>query len=183
MIPKASFFDDQIVIRPFERVDALALYGAVSESSSALMPYMSWCHENYLLSDASDWVESRDYAWATGEEYSFAILQRQSGTLAGSVGLNQINRVHRFCNLGFWVRSTLIKQGMATAATRLAARFALLHLGLKRVEILAMIPNIASRRVAEKAGARPEGILRKRLFVHERAHDAALYSLVSEDLK
>jgi ribosomal-protein-serine acetyltransferase len=181
MIPKTSFFDDSILVRPFERVDALALYGAVRESMNELKPWMSWCHDNYVLSDASDWVESRDYAWATGEEYTFAIVQRQSGTFAGTVGLNQINRVHSFGNLGFWIRSSLAKQGMATAATQMAARFALHQLGLERVEILAMIPNVASRRVAEKSGARPEGILRKRLIVHEKAHDAAMYSLVAED--
>jgi ribosomal-protein-serine acetyltransferase len=182
MIPKTSFFDERILVRPFDRTDALALYGAVRESMSELKPWMSWCHDNYLLSDASDWVESRDYAWATGEEYTFAIIQRETGTFAGTVGLNQINRVHNFGNLGFWIRSRLAKQGMATAATRLAARFALVQLGLKRVEILAMIANVASRRVAEKSGASAEGILRKRLIVHDEAHDAALYSLIAEDL-
>ncbi|HEX8891487.1 MAG TPA: GNAT family protein, partial [Pyrinomonadaceae bacterium] len=67
------------------------------------------------------------------------------------------------------------------SATRLAARFALEELKLQRVEILAATGNHASQRVAEKAGATREGVLRKRLLVKGQAQDAVLYSLVSED--
>jgi RimJ/RimL family protein N-acetyltransferase len=37
--------------------------------------------------------------------------------------------------------------------------------------------NLASQRVAEKAGATREGILRGRLILHDVAHDAVMFSL------
>jgi RimJ/RimL family protein N-acetyltransferase len=181
-IPKPNFVDEKVIVRTFASDDAQDLYLAVHESLDELTPWMSWCGENYLPSDATEWIQSRDFAWATGAEYTFAVLDRQTGKFAGTVGLNQINRLHNFANLGFWVRTSLVKNGIATAATRLAARFALQQLGLHRVEILAVTANLASRRVAEKSGARAEGILRKRLVVHEKAYDAALYSLTTDDL-
>jgi len=46
---------------------------------------------------------------------------------------------------------------------------------------LAATGNHASQRVAEKAGAVREGVLRKRLLVKGQTQDAVLYSLVAED--
>jgi len=72
---------------------------------------------------------------------------------------------------------------VATSATRLAARFSFETLALNRVELLVPTANIPSQRVAEKAGAKREGLLRKRLRLNAIAHDAFVYSLVAEDLR
>jgi len=53
---------------------------------------------------------------------------------------------------------------------------------LLRIEIVAAVDNIPSQRVAEKAGARREGVLRNRLFINGESLDAVLFSLVPEDL-
>jgi RimJ/RimL family protein N-acetyltransferase len=62
-------------------------------------------------------------------------------------------------HVGYWVRTGQTGQGIATAAVRLIARFGFEDLGLQRLELLVAVENLASRRVAEKAGARFEGIL------------------------
>ena len=83
-------------------------------------------------------------------------------------------------NLGYWVRTSAAGRGAATRATRLAARFGFEQLGLHRIEIVAAIDNIGSQRVAEKAGAVREGVLRKRLLIRGKSQDAVLYSLIRE---
>ena len=47
---------------------------------------------------------------------------------------------------------------------------------------MAAIDNAPSRRVAEKAGAKVEGILRNRVTLNGRLHDAVMHSLVPGDL-
>ena len=64
----------------------------------------------------------------------------------------------------------------------MAARFGFEELGLHRIEIVAAVENIASQRVAEKAGAVREGVLRKRLLIRGESQDAVLFSLLPEDL-
>jgi RimJ/RimL family protein N-acetyltransferase len=66
---------------------------------------------------------------------------------------------------------------------RLVARFAFDTLQLSRLEIFARPENVASRRVAEKAGAKFEAIARNRMVQHGRAYDAALYSLIPADVE
>lgn len=65
----------------------------------------------------------------------------------------------------------------------MVARYGFDSLGLARIEILAQVPNVASRRVAEKAGGHLEGIARNRLAFGNRHFDAALYSLLPGDLE
>ena len=43
--------------------------------------------------------------------------------------------------------------------------------------------NVASRRVAERVGARFEGTARRRLVVNGNFHDAYVYSLITGDLE
>jgi RimJ/RimL family protein N-acetyltransferase len=62
------------------------------------------------------------------------------------------------------------------------ARFSFEQVGLHRDEILAAVPNVASQRVAEKAGAVREGVLRNRLLIGGESQDAVLFSLIPEDL-
>ena len=70
---------------------------------------------------------------------------------------------------------------LATQAVKSLAAWAFANTDLIRLEIVVALGNAASLRVAEKAGARREGTLRKRLFFHGVAHDAAMFSLVRGD--
>ena len=83
---------------------------------------------------------------------------------------------------GYWVRSSSTRQGIATAAARLAARWGFEQWNFNRIEIIMAVGNLASRKVAEKAGARLEGTMRNRLSLHGRPHDAYLFSIIPGDL-
>ena len=117
------------------------------------------------------------------EWYSFGIFdQENEQRFLGGVGLNFINRVHQFGNLGYWVRTSETSHNVAPIGGRLVSQFGFEELGLHRIEILAAISNVASQRIAEKIGAAREGVLRKRLLIRGESHDAVLFSLVPEDL-
>ena len=174
--------DGTILIRPYRQEDADALYEAVGESIAEVSPWLPWCHENYSIDESREFVSTRGKSAADGEWYSFGVFEKESGKFLGGVGLNFINRVHLMANLGYWVRSSSVGRGVATSATRLAASFGFEELGLHRIEIVAAVGNIASQRVAEKAGAVREGIVRKRLLIRGESQDAVLFSLVPEDM-
>lgn len=178
---EAEFSSDGIRIRRYRATDVPLIYEGVRESISEISPWMPWCHPDYSVEDSAAWVLSRDEAWTNAVEHSFVITDAQTGAFLGAVGLNYFNRDHQFANLGYWVRSSRTGRGVATTATLLAARFGLRVLGLQRIEILAAVGNKASQRVAEKAGAKKEGVLRNRLSIRGLPHDAVMYSLITSD--
>jgi ribosomal-protein-serine acetyltransferase len=179
---KPELTDGRILLRPYGAEEVDALYGAVRESLKELSVWMPWAHAGYAKDESRAFVMSRADAWASEEEYGFGVFDAQTGDYLGGVGINHIVREYRYANLGYWVRTSCTGRGIASGATRLLARFGLEDLGLARIEIVAAVSNRASRRAAEKAGAVLEGILRKRIWLQGQPHDAALYSLVAEDL-
>jgi len=168
-------------IRPYRLGDAQSLYLAVRESLAELDPWMPWAHEDYTREEAETWVLSREPDWELGQAYEFAIVDEADGSYVGGCGVNQIRSEIRTANLGYWVRSSRQRQGAASQAARLTARFAFTELGLTRVEIVAAVGNLASQRAAEKAGAHREGVLRNRLILGDEPVDAVLYSFVPPD--
>ncbi len=170
-----------ISLRRYDSADIPLVFEAVRESISEIAPWMSWCSVDYSIEDSAAWVLSRDQAWANRSEFSFVITDSSTGAFLGGVGLNYFNLDHQFANLGYWVRSSQTSRGVATAATRLTARFGFSDLGLRRIEIVAAVENVASQRVAEKSGATKEGVLRNRIVIHGQSHDAVMYSLISAD--
>jgi len=179
---KTELTDESILIRAYRDSDAALLYEAVRESIPEVSKWLAWCHDNYSIEESRQFVSARKLASQGDEWYSFAIFDKAGEKFLGGVGINFINRVHQMANLGYWVRTSASGRGVATAATRLAARFGFEQLGLHRIEIVAAVDNVASQRVAEKAGAKREGILRKRLLINGTPRDAVLFSLVREDL-
>ena len=180
---QATFSSGGIGIRRYRMEDVDALFEAARESVRELSVWMPWCSENYSRADSEAFVRTRESDWEAGTHYSFVIHETASGKLLGSVGLNFINQIHHFANLGYWVRTSYAGRSIATTAAQLAARFGLVELGFNRLEIVAAAGHVASQRVAKKAGAHCEGVLRKRLVIHGQIHDAVMFSMVAEDLK
>jgi RimJ/RimL family protein N-acetyltransferase len=173
--------DTAITLRPWGAEDATAMYEAVRESMQSLGAWLPWCHAGYDLSDAHARMAVCREGWALGELYAFAVLDTD-GRLLGSAGLSQINRIHRSANAGYWLRASAQGRGWASRALMQVARFGFEQLGLIRVEIVAEPGNVASRRTAERAGARFEGIARNKIWSRDRPADATVYSLVPGDL-
>lgn len=173
--------DGRILLRRYRPDDVEPMYEAVRESVAELSPWLPWCTETYTRKEARDWVLSREAAWNEEEEYDFVIADAADTRFLGGIGLNNISHLNNWANLGYWVRTSAAGQGIATAAVRLLAPWGLGERGFQRLEILAATGNVASQRVAEKAGAVREGVLRNRLRVHGRIWDAVVYSLTPGD--
>ena len=163
-------------IRPYRADDAQALYEAARESIPDVFRWLAWCHPGYSMAEAVDWTRSRASP-GTGAELVFAVVG-PNDELLGGCGVNQINRIHRFGNLGYWVRSSATGRGVARAAARLTAELVFETTDLVRLEIVCAVGNRRSQRVAEAVGAAREGVLQKRLLLHGEPVDAVMYSLV-----
>jgi len=167
----------QVAIRFYEADDANALQQAARESTREVYPWLPWCHPRHSLDDARSWIGKQAEARTCGTAFEFVIVS-QSNDFLGACGLNHIDETDRRANLGYWVRTSAAGKGVATAAVRALATWAFDNTQLERLEIVAAAGNLRSQRVAEKAGAAREGVARSRLLLHEKFHDAVVYSIV-----
>lgn len=173
--------DGLILLRPPRAEDVPAIYAAVYESLSELHPWMDWATDAYDETATQRWLEFVQLAWLHSSAFQFAIIDAASGQYIGGCGVDGINEKYRFCNLGYWVRTSRAGQGVASCAARLAAKFAFQTVGLIRAEIVIAAANLASQRAAQKAGAHYEGILKNRTVVRKDVYDAVMYSFSPVD--
>lgn len=166
--------DGTITLRPPARGDAEAVADGV-RSSPDIARWMPWA-EGYDLAKARAWIGGE----LDPTEHRFVVLS-PAGALVGACGINQVEATNQTGNLGYWLRSDATGNGWATAATRLVARHGIDTLGLHRIEVVMAVDNEASRRVAERAGAVYEGVLRGRLLIGGVHHDAHCFAFVAGD--
>jgi ribosomal-protein-serine acetyltransferase len=182
ILSSTSLTDGTLILRPLERGDRDAMYAAVMESFAEVSPWLPWCHPGYGIADTESFIESCITAWAQQAHFPFAIFDATTGQYLGGIGVNHIERINRLASIGYWVRTSATRRGVAPRAVRLVGRFAFETLKLSRLEIFARPQNAASQRVAQKSGAKFEAIARNRMVQHGQAYDAALYSLIPSDL-
>lgn len=170
-----------VTIRRYDTVDVPLLFEAARESSAEVSIWLPWCHPGYSMEESLEWILRSGKLWDDRREFHFGIFHSLSGAFIGGVGMNDLKPEHRLANLGYWVRTAWTGRGIATAAARLAADFGFEELLLTRIEILAAVGNKGSQRVAQKLGASREGILRNRLVIRGRTHDAVVFSLIGSE--
>ena len=141
---------------------------------------MSWCQSDITLQDARAWFVTCERNLDSGTAFDIGAFSEDGNELLGGIAINQIDKRQNFGNIGYWVRQTCQRQGIATRAVRAIAEFGFSRLKLTRLEIVALETNVPSRRVAEKVGAVFECIARNRVLVHGTPQPAAIYSLVPE---
>lgn len=175
--------DGLITLRPYRVSDIDSVYEAVRESIPELSLWMSWCHLDYSIEETKTWIGSQPDKWEKGAEYNFAISCDTGSLYLGGCGLSVVDRGCGIANVGYWVRASQTNRGIATAATLLLAQFAFSELKLNRVELTIAVDNQASLRVADKAGATREGILRNRVIKNGTPSDAVVFSFIPQDLE
>ena len=162
--------------------DVGPMYQAICESIAEISPWLPFAHEGYSMRETKDFLKKRPEGWKKDTDYVFGIIDPRDRSYIGTCGLNRIDNENHRANLGYWVRTSRVGQGAATAATLLLARWGFTVLKLYRIEILVAVGNKSSQRVAEKVGAQHEGVLRNRLKIREDLQDAIMYSLIPKDV-
>lgn len=165
-----------VVLRPFVHDDADAFVAAVLESVDSVSPWLPWCHAQYSRAEALRWFAFAEAQALAGSAYEFGVFDAMDARLLGGAGLNEIDAQRKSANIGYWVRRSAQRQGVALACMQALRRCAFEQLRLQRAEIVAAVGNDASAGVARKAGARYEGITPARLTIRETAHDAHIFA-------
>lgn len=165
-----------LALRPWREEDAAAVLDAVRDPQIALWNAQSGVVD---LATAREWVRWRA-DWSGGQR-SFAVTDPGEGTLLGAVSVHRIQ--HEDASLGYWTVPAARGRGVAVAAVRVVAGWAFGALDLHRLEICHAVGNVASCKVAERAGFPWEGTLREsHRYGDGRRHDEHLHARLATDV-
>jgi RimJ/RimL family protein N-acetyltransferase len=147
--------DGDLVMRPKRPTDAEAITAACQDPE---IPRWTFVPSPYSLADAQAFLAKSAEEEAEGRSANFLAVDADGGLL-GSFSVMELDREPGFGEIGYWVAAEARGRGIATRGVRLLADWARDELGLTRIEILPHKDNVASRRVAEKAGFTDTGEL------------------------
>lgn len=112
----------------------------------------------------------------------WAVADRDSDALIGSIALFNLNQAQGRAEIGYSLASAWQGRGLAREALLAVLGHAFEGMGLRRIEADVDPRNRASCRLAEGLGFRAEGLLRERWQVNGELCDSVLYGLLRAQL-
>ncbi len=181
--PEPPLSDGVVTLRPWgQEGDVEALTAACNDR--AIAEFLDQIPSPYTEDDAREYVAACREGWAEGTLTNFAIAETGSGRAVGSVGVRWLEPDQGVVEVGYWVSPDARGRGLSTRAVRLVSRWLIVDHGVERVQLRADEENVASRRVAEKAGFTQEGVLRSSRYNPRlgRRVDFVMYSLLRDEV-
>ena len=118
---------------------------------------MPWAQEVPTASDLHRILSQGEADFLADRGWDYTILDARSNEVLGAVGLHRTEDPKKF-EVGYWVRTSRVRQGIATASVDAVIRATSTHLDAARQVIIRMDQtNLASAAVARKLGLALEG--------------------------
>lgn len=161
VLPREPLIDGRTALRAWRDEDAPALAVACQDAEIARWTRVP---SPYTLDDARAYVQLRHETPAAGSGAPFAIVDADDpDRVLGSISLMRFAWGHARGEVGYWLAAGARGAGHATRAVSLICDWGFRNLRLERIDLMAATGNVASQRVAERAGFAREAVLRSYL--------------------
>jgi RimJ/RimL family protein N-acetyltransferase len=165
--------DGALRLRPFQDGDLPAIVEACRDPDTArFIPHIP---VPYTDEDAQGYLDlTRDWA-RSGSRLALAIADAESDELVGAIDV----RVADEGTIGYWIHPSARNRGVATRALTMLSRWAVEHGGVRQLELTTHPDNVASQRVAEKAGFRRIGVVERQMRFRDGTDRVVVFELDS----
>ncbi|MGB3064696.1 GNAT family N-acetyltransferase [Sphingobacterium thalpophilum] len=134
----------------------------------------------YRKEDAEFWIKISDEAFKNRKAFNFAIRDK-SGELLGAIGLQDEGSDK--AELGYWIAIPYWNQGYVTEAAKKIIEYGFKELKFNKIFATFFPHNVASGKVMNKIGMKPEAILKQHLKKDGKYYDIPMYSIFRNDVK
>ena len=115
--------------------------------------------------------------------YRWAITLKGENKAIGAIGFHVESEFDSVADISYTLSRAFWNRGIITEALKSVLRYALVDVGINRIEAFHAIRNPASGKVMQKAGMQYEGRARQKYRSHMRLEDCDLYAILREDLQ
>jgi RimJ/RimL family protein N-acetyltransferase len=161
--------------------DGPELAKAVRESYEHLKTWMPWAKADQTAEESELIVRRFLARYLLNEDFCMGVWK--GGQIVGGTGFHL--RVggpgSQNAEVGMWIHGDHAGQGLGTEVLKALLRWSFEDWGWERLVWRCATTNIGSRRVAEKAGMRLEGIARQEIPHGGIRHDTCVFSMLRQD--
>jgi RimJ/RimL family protein N-acetyltransferase len=169
----------RLCLREFRATDEADIHAYASDPEVAR--FMSWGPNTPPETRAvlDSWLAEQRH-WPRSS-VTLAIELTAERRLIGGIRLDERDALHRTADFGYTLTRAYWGRGLATEAARALLDTDFRSLGLHRAWETCDTRNIASRRVLEKLGLRPEAEFRRDTIRRGAWADSYLYAILAEE--
>jgi len=178
MTQRPTLTTERLILRPPRAEDAADVQRLAGAEEVALNTLM--IPHPYPDGVAEEWIASHEERFAKGEDLALAITLRETGELAGVIGL-RFRPKHDGAEIGYWVGVPYWGRGYTTEAAQAMLRYGFEERGLKKIFGCHFARNPASGRVLQKIGMQYEGTLRAHTKKWGEYQDVVMYGMLREE--
>lgn len=171
-----SIATERLTLRPFSPRDAGRIRSIVRSGARFLPPGAP-----AKPSGVDQWLTVGVHELRrSGQGVHLAVADAE-GLVVGAISLFKTSWSAGTTEVGYGVHPLYRDRGFATEAVRGLAGWAFEHTRLRRIDLTANLDNLASLRVALKAGFTWEGVLRDAVLDEDGTHDLVVFGLLRGD--
>jgi RimJ/RimL family protein N-acetyltransferase len=148
--PAEPLTDGVVTLRRFTLDDVPAVTKACQDPE--IPRWTAGIPEPYEEHHARGWIGLHDRFWNEEGRATFAVCDASDGRLLGCMTLGEVDFTAGTANAGYWAAPWARNRGATTRALALICRWGFDVLGLQVVSLMTLHGNVASERVAQKAG-------------------------------
>jgi RimJ/RimL family protein N-acetyltransferase len=167
-----------IRLDPLTQADAKDAWAMVQDEAIIRFTYLPTSADETFI---SHWIGRYERGWEDGSRAGFAIRGVDDRTYLGFAAIVHLDLENRQGEIGYMLAREARGRGAAAAAVELLTRWGFDELGLERLELRIDDANEPSKRVAERAGYRFEGVLRSLAFKEGLRTDTGIWSRLPGD--
>ena len=182
--PCPPLSDGVVTLRPWNERDIPSLV-RLCNGDPDLVHWLRF-PDPYTEDHARAYLAASAHGWhGDALETPFAVVDADTDDVLGACGVLWTDPLQGVADLGYWTARDARGRGIATRAVRLLAHWVLVELGFERLQLQADIRNMASIRVAEKAGFTKQGVIRPERVNPDDpgGFDHALYSILRDEIQ
>ena len=169
---------ERLRLRRFRLTDVKEVFDYASSEENTR--FLSWStHQSE--EDSCRFLRMEEENALLGEQYNWAIVEKESGRLVGSAGLTRLDAERRSAELGYVLHRDVWGRGYATEISSGLLRFGFREAGLERIHAYCFPENDASRRVLEKLGMRYLGLEGVETARHEQPVPSHHFEIFKEE--
>ncbi len=182
-LTRNPLFTPRLTLEPVDARTSRKLYRAIEHARESLLPWLPWVPFTDTPEASHRYAEASEADWRAGTALRFTLRRRDEPDFVGVITLESCSKLHRSCDLGYWLTPALTGQGYMTEAARRILTFAFDEVGFHRIRCAAATENVRSQRVIERLGFQTEGLARDAERVAGRWVSHQVYSLLKSDAK
>jgi len=176
-----QFESARLILRTPLDGDGSITFPAIQETQDTLAQWFPQIRIPNTIQEAEEYLREEQANLLLRQSIRLLIFRQDTGEFIGEAQFANFDWHIPRCEINYWVRSSMQRQGYMTEAIRRMTDFGFDVLHMERIGIHCDTNNVACYRLAEKAGYTLDGTLRNyRRGYNGKLADTIVYSMIPE---